>query len=373
MLAAAACATALLLAAVPAAADDGAELWTDKLLPKAQPRLSKCQFRDAASGLRWDLTPLVSASHYSFAGSVSDAAQDALHNTQGIEDAHHPLGVWDGADFEGYRYVVNFCNPVRELPSACAAAVDDHPRAQDAAAWQLVLDGRGAEAGSKVTACNPLGRVSNASWAPLDARYPEAGVRLTYRDGQPCRKRPAKWTDREHDWVVVDRKIDLEFECNPDDRGSEGLIKSVTYAVASEIDMCHYRLSWPSRFGCATNARHVRTKARGGDASSMWAHGRRPHWLLNLQTALGFGCLAAAALLATQCYRHRRTARLLAPDLLRGRAAAWRALRRTMLPAPTDLLASGTIERMGGAIEEAYYDENARGVRGGAHAMKRAV
>lgn len=130
--------------------------------------------------------------------------------------------------------------------------------------------------------------------------------------------------------------------CDPSDRGSEGLIKSVTMATASETEMCAYTLVWPSRFGCAVNARGARA-----DMSTAWAHGRQPHWLLNLRAAFAMGCLVAFMIAGAQCYRHRRTVRLLAPDCARGRRAAWRALWRTLLPAPGDLLASGTIERMG--------------------------
>ena len=130
--------------------------------------------------------------------------------------------------------------------------------------------------------------------------------------------------------------------CDPSDRGSEGLIKSVKMATASETEMCAYTLVWPSRFGCAVNARGARS-----DVSTAWAHGRQPHWLLNLRAAFAMGCLVAFMIAGAQCYRHRRTVRLLAPDCARGRRAAWRALWRTLLPAPGDLLASGTIERMG--------------------------
>lgn len=70
----------------------------------------------------------MSASHYSFVGVVEEYGEDALHNARGLDDAHHPAGIWDGADFEGYRYMINFCNPARTVPDICVTRVRAHAR-----------------------------------------------------------------------------------------------------------------------------------------------------------------------------------------------------------------------------------------------------
>lgn len=71
----------------------------------------------------------MSASHYSFVGVVEEYGEDALHNARDLDDAHHPAGIWDGADFEGYRYMINFCNPARTVPDICVTRVRAHARA----------------------------------------------------------------------------------------------------------------------------------------------------------------------------------------------------------------------------------------------------
>lgn len=71
----------------------------------------------------------MSASHYSFVGVVEEYGEDALHNARDLDDAHHPAGIWDGADFEGYRYMINFCNPARTVPDICVTRVRANARA----------------------------------------------------------------------------------------------------------------------------------------------------------------------------------------------------------------------------------------------------
>lgn len=73
------------------------------------------------------------------------------------------------------------------------------------------MDGRGHGAGTHPEGCRALGAVNNITWSLLDKRDPELGVRLTYRGGEPCRKRPAGWTDRDRDWVSVDRTFSIDM------------------------------------------------------------------------------------------------------------------------------------------------------------------
>ena len=73
------------------------------------------------------------------------------------------------------------------------------------------MDGRGHGAGTHPEGCRALGAVNNMTWSLLDKRDPELGVRLTYRGGEPCRKRPAGWTDRDRDWVSVDRTFSIDM------------------------------------------------------------------------------------------------------------------------------------------------------------------
>lgn len=322
--------------------------------------LNKCQWTDPISGVSYDLSPLVSSTSYQFAGTVFDPAKDSSHNAPGFIDSHHPKGIWDGADWEGYKYVMNFCNQVLPKPAKC---VDKRGHA---GAYQVTMDkfhGSGNEPHPEN--CYALGSANNMSWSLIDPAHPKRGVRLTYNGGESCLKRvrrggldtiPSDGSDlgrlgdlyggnnREEgkardEWVPVPRTFHIDMVCSKRDRGPEGITKSVLAIIATEREMCEYGIRWPSRYGCSVDVWKgmeaqglpVNFKKNGWWHGSDYSQSWSSFFSSTLSLVLRGAVVLVAIVLMYRMYTSREDMVLLAPSLIRFDTKAWKLLGKKLL------------------------------------------
>ena len=91
------------------------------------------------------------------------------------------------------------------------------------------------------TKCNNLGEMSTQSFSLLDESDPTAGLKVTYRDGDICKKQVSGQME------IGSREVTYEIEC--DRNADPGVLQKIV-----ETSMCDYTITFLSKHGCATNA-----------------------------------------------------------------------------------------------------------------------
>ena len=149
-----------------------------------------CTYTSPREGYKWDLRPMKRADH-DFSGTTPG----------------------------GYTYRFNVCGGTVKVCNRVQAPANK---------W------RG-------TKCNNLGEMSTQSFSLLDESDPTAGLKVTYRDGDICKKQVGGQME------IGSRQVTYEIQCDPGQ--DPALLKNI-----NEVSMCDYTITFLSKHGCATNA-----------------------------------------------------------------------------------------------------------------------
>eukprot|EP00898_Chlorokybus_atmophyticus_P006599 jgi/Chlat1/6940/Chrsp52S06607 len=293
-----------------------------------------CTWRDPVSGVRYDLSPLQAKAESAGAGHYvikSVAPQDLSHDSAHVNVDHddavdpnmHHYGL-DGlyhipAEREKYDYYINVCANVHHKPRVCLGK-------PDAPAYQIVSDQRDSYVKHwHNPACFVLGSLRNMTWALADPGRPDAGVKITYHDGEACLQSyfiTNGTGHQEEHWRKIPRQMSLKLVC--DERPPKALSGSkasdpMLGAYAHEPSMCAYEVVWPTPLACP-----VVHSFSLSSLSSLLAF----FLLALLAVALTGGVLIAAA--AAKHRNPTRWATRAIPMLVRGDKDAWRDLGATL-------------------------------------------
>jgi len=136
----------------------------------------------------------------------------AKYDLRGMRRSDHDfLGTTPG----GYTYRFNVCAGSVKVCNRQAAP---------ASKWR----------GSK---CNNLGDIQTQEFSQLDPVDPSKGIKVTYKDGDICKKQVNGQME------IGSREVTYEIQC---DYGQDpGMLKHI-----QEVSMCEYTISFMSRYGC---------------------------------------------------------------------------------------------------------------------------
>lgn len=110
--------------------------------------------------------------------------------------------------------------------NVCTNAMRKPPECTDLFGSQNVQSSIGYQTGDGV--CYYMGQLRTGRWSLLDARHPEAGLKLSYTGGSPC--------DGD-----TRRSTEFHFECNPDAGKGEPV------AVFGD---CEFVVTWETAYAC---------------------------------------------------------------------------------------------------------------------------
>jgi len=153
------------------------------------------------------------------APSCTLSAKGATYNLAGMKrDDHDYTGTTPG----GYTYRFNVCGGTVKVCNSQAAP---------ASKW------RG-------TKCNNLGDMQTQEIGLVDAKDPGKGVKITYKDGDICKKQINGQME------ISSRQINYEIECSGDD---PAVLKHI-----DEVSMCEYTVTFASKYGCPVGSHRGR-------------------------------------------------------------------------------------------------------------------